>query len=217
MLGLISVAGTWRGRTRGERAAAVTFGCGIVLFVLTVRWQPYIARLHAPVIALLPACLFLPLARQWPRLVDAGLIAGVALAFPALVANASRPLLSITALTGATLHAESILTAPRQAQYFANRPELYEPYRQATIMLHRLGCTRVPVRAGYDSWEYPLWALGRRLGMTFVHGSGPSSEPASSKPCALVALDQPPEWRPRGVRPDASPLVDQGGVRVWRL
>jgi len=142
------------------------------------------------------------------------------LAMPPLFSNGSRPILP-TRTSQTRVPAPSVLMASRDVQYFANRPELYEPYRKAIAAIEQSGCTRIGLAAGYDSWEYPLWALGRRGGLTFEHDRPPdaaanSVPPAGQTPCALVALDQPKGWRPADRSPAAVPVFVDGPVAVWR-
>jgi len=209
-LGLLAVS--WRRISIPERLMVVGFLAGGLLFALTIRWQPFIARLHTPILVVLPPCLLLSVERRWPRVAGAFLAAALCLALPPLLLNASRPLLSPEMIGWKGVRARSILVESRDVQYFANRPELYEPYRSAVEILTRLGCTRAVLEAGYDSWEYPLWSMGRRHRLTFHH-----EQPiGSGTDCAVVGLDQPPGWRPAGGTREPVPRVSRFGVVVWR-
>lgn len=218
MLALGFLVGTWRRVSTPERLMAGGLVAGILLFALAIRWQPYIARLHAPIFCLLPPCLLLLLERRWPRTAAAGLMAALLLAMPPLFFNASRPLLPPAAVGWSWVPGRSILVESREARYFASSPELYEPYRAAIETVSRLGCRRVALRTGYDSREYQLWALGRAHNLAFEHYAprGDDSPAGSEKPCALIALDQAPTWRPAFVPPDAGPLLVSGPLSLWR-
>ena len=209
---VVLLIGGWRRFSRPERIMAAGFLAGILLFVLTVRWQLFIARLHTPMVILLGPCLLLLLDRRWPRVASAGVLAAVLLALPPLLRNTTRPLLA------AGMEAGSVLRVERQAQYFARRPEREAPYRGTVEILSRLKCGRVGLVAGYDSWEYPLWALGRASALRFDHlppgaGSGGGPSPA---PCAVVGLDQPSGWRPPQAGAKAELLFESGPLSVWR-
>ena len=169
LLGLLALGflvAAWRRVTLPERLMAGALVSGIVLFAMAIRWQPYIARLHAPVIILLSPCLLLLLERRSSRLATGGLALALLLALPPLFSNEDRPLIP-RRTSHVEVPARSILVAPREAQYFATRPGLYQPYRKAVAALEQSGCTRIGIVAGYDSWEYPLWAMRseeRRVG-----------------------------------------------------
>ena len=222
VLGLLALGllvATWRRVTLPERLMAGGLIAGVVLFALAIRWQPFVARLHAPIVILLSPCLLVFLERRSRGLGTAGLTAALVLAIPPLFSNGSRPIVP-THTSQTRVAAPSVLVAPRDVQYFANRPGLYEPYRSAIAAIARLGCTRVGLVAGYDSWEYPLWALGRRGHLSFEHyppaDPAPTGGPrAGPRWCAVVALDRPKGWRPPDLPRDAEPVLDTGPVTVW--
>jgi 4-amino-4-deoxy-L-arabinose transferase-like glycosyltransferase len=224
LLGLAGIAVllvAWRRIQGPERVMACLLLMGVLLFGLTVRWQPFIARLHTPIVVLLSPCLLLVLERQWPRITGVGLGAAFLFALPPLFQNPTRPLTPARAM-GLTLSGpHSILTTSRAAQYFVNRPEVHPAYRSAIEAISQAGCRRAGLVAGYDSWEYPLWALGRKHDLHFVHRDpvradpGQSRAPAGSS-CATVALDQPASWRPGHIPAGTAPLYSSPEVTVWR-
>jgi hypothetical protein len=220
LVALVLLITTWRRVHRPQRIAAAAYLAGILLFALTVRWQPFGARLHTPMLVLLSPCLLLVLVDRWSRLAALGLVFALVLSLPPLLLNASRPLLPPEPFGWSWIRTRSILVEPREAQYFANDPSRYPAYLSAMGMVRRLGCRRVAIQAGYDSWEYPLWALGRRDHISFEHYSPEATDPerpsAADRDCAVVGLDQPAGWRPSLLPPGVQPLVAQGGVTVWR-
>lgn len=209
---VVVLVASWRRISPPERLMAGCFLAGVLIFALTVRWQPYIARLHTPILVLLPPCLLLLIDRRWPRVATACLVAAFLLAVPPLLLNASRPILPAERIGWAGIPARSILSEPREAQYFASRPELYARYRSAVEILARLGCNRVALTTGYDSWEYPLWSMGRahRLALRHEQPGGFGSE------CARIGLDQPPGWRPAGGTREPVPRLSRAGLILWR-
>jgi hypothetical protein len=208
---VLLIAG-WRRGSRPARIMAAAFLAGILLFVLTVRWQLFIARLHTPMIILMSPCLLLLIDRRWPRAASAGVCAAMLMALPPLLRNSTRPLLPAGPGAG------SILTVGRPAQYFARRPERYEAYQRTVAVLTGLGCGQVGLVAGYDSWEYPLWALGRAAALRFEHLPPPESPGTAPAPaaCAVVGLDQPAGWRPRQAGKEAELRFESGPLSVWR-
>jgi hypothetical protein len=221
MAALAYIIMAFRRIPKREQLMAGSFLAGGLLLVLTVRWQPFIARLHIPVLLLLPVCLLVPLERRWPRATMAALFAAVLLALPALLLNSSRPILPAVTIGWKDIPARSILVESRTAQHFVSRPELYAPYRHIVETLAQLGCRRVELAAGYDSWEYPLWAMGRKHDLRFRHlrpvtGAAGTTHPPSGTPCAVVGLDQPAGWKPPHVSAGALPLFSTGTVTLWR-
>jgi hypothetical protein len=188
-------------RRHGREAGAVALAAtaGFLAYGVLLRWNLYLSRVHLPLLALasIPAALVIGCHR---RLTVA--VAGVLLAasLPWLFDNQSRPLVHRPARG-----VRSILIVPRADQYFANRPDLLSPFREAVLRVTARGDVAcVGLAAGQDSWEYPLWVLARarRPGLTFVHVdvSGQSRTVRSGSVCpdshAIVALDRPKGWAP---------------------
>ncbi|MBM4188340.1 MAG: DUF2029 domain-containing protein [Gemmatimonadetes bacterium] len=160
------------------------------------------------------AAILLAMTVRW-RLVVGAL--ATASAVPPLLMNLTRPLVSAANPLGV----RSVLAEDRAAQYFARRPEDRAGYRAAVDRVTAAGCRVVGIKASYDSWEYPLWALARSDGRplrffqievanaTARHAVGNGDEA-----CAIVALDQPPEWRPTGPR-EWVPAGRDGRIAVW--
>jgi 4-amino-4-deoxy-L-arabinose transferase-like glycosyltransferase len=224
LLGLAAViflVAGWRRMPREQRMMAGCFLAGVLIFGATVRWQPFIARLHTPILVLLAPCLLLPLERRFPRAAMLALCAAGLLALPPLFQNTLRPIVPATSMGWTGVRPRSILVESREGQYFATRPNLLLPYRNAIHTLGSLPCTRAGLVAAYDSWEYPLWAMGRPRRLTVVHiepGKLRPGEtgPAGAAPCATVALDQPPGWRPGQPPRERGPLFSDPPISVWR-
>jgi hypothetical protein len=210
---------TWRRIPPAQRWMAACFLAGVLLFGATVRWQPFIARLHTPILVLLAPCLLLPMERRFPRITALALGAAVVLAFPPLFQNTLRPLWPARSHGWTGIRPRSILVESRDAQYFAMRPELQRPYLSAVHALAGRQCRRVVLVAGYDSWEYPLWALGRAQALGFTHRESAKARagqtPALGDFCATVVLDHPADWRPGHLPADAMPHFSSASVTVW--
>jgi hypothetical protein len=105
------------------------------------------------------------------------------------------------------------LTSPRLEQYFVNRPALTRPYQALIDTLGRGSCRAVALQLGSDSWEYPLWVLGRPVGLHFDPVIGGRIPPDD---CALASIDMPPDWRPAGWPSGQPPVWRDGPVVLWR-
>ena len=207
-IGLVVVTVRWRRLAPSQRAVAASLGASVLLFAATIRWQPFNSRLHLPGFALLAPCLSLLLQKAGTRWTAIVLAAISVTAIPALLLNQSRPLLTTGATSQSSAARRSILTQSREEQYFANRPQLEVPYTELVDRVRTLGCARVGIRAGYDSWEYPLWALSEgHVWYEHVAVANASSKLArgTPPPCALIGLDQASDWSP------------ERGQLLWRL
>lgn len=146
-----------------------------VLFSLALRYMPWHARLHLPILALGVPFVALVLTGGLPRRVCAALLALVVVAaLPPLLANDSRPLLG----------ARSVLVVDRWTQLFVNGPQSQAGF---TAALDALGdCEDVGLLFTPGSPEYPLWAGAalRERTIRFTHLTGAN---ADLTPCAIIA------------------------------
>ncbi|WP_052345270.1 ArnT family glycosyltransferase [Planktothrix rubescens] len=69
---------------------------------------------------------------------------------PWLFLNKYRPIFHPT---------NSILVVNRMDQYFSNRPELLEPFKETVKFLNSQNCPKIGLQMGNDAWEYPLWVM----------------------------------------------------------
>jgi hypothetical protein len=175
-----------------ERIAwAATLG-GLVLFGLLVRWQPFNGRLQMAGFAL--AAPLVAAAADRAGAYSGRIVAVLAAlaALPPLLLNTIRP----------TIGAGSVFRRSRAEQYFARQPHQVAAYSLVVGRLIETRCYNVAIKTGYDSWEYPLWALSRQAGagirFDHVEVDNPSGRIAAGSPprCGLVAIDQKPEWSP---------------------
>ncbi|MBI1192623.1 MAG: hypothetical protein GC205_05555 [Bacteroidetes bacterium] len=158
-----------------------------VLFSALLRWQIWHSRLLLPLAVLAAPWLGFWLSRQRFAVRVAAAFLLVLGVLPALLANRSRPLLG----------PDSILVTPRQEQYFVNRPEVYEGYREAAAALREHGAQHSLLYLSGDSWEYPLWVLAQpdaplRSGQILAKGERvpgtelPNGQPAGFSGPALL-------------------------------
>ncbi|MBI3185215.1 MAG: DUF2142 domain-containing protein [Myxococcales bacterium] len=170
-------------------AYALALGGAALLMSVLLRWQPWSSRLQLPLF--IAACPFVGLAlgRARSPLWTAGLLAVLlASAAPWVLRNSARPLLGPV----------SVLTTDWSARYFANRPELWEPFEAVVDQLASRRCGEVGWISGPDSWEYPLWVLlEQRLGrrpsvwhMEVKNATAHLEEKDRPPLCAVVLADQ---------------------------
>lgn len=142
---------------------AATAGCGYAAFVafcVLLKWQPWHARLHLPILAILAAPTACALgAARWSRWVAGVAVAGVAVVLVPCLWNDRRPLVG----------EGNIFTSTAQELRFHARPDLLEVTRQVVAAVRGTGLSRVALRT--RQWDYPmermlLDELGRRV--TFV-------------------------------------------------
>lgn len=146
-----------------------------VLFSLALRYMPWHARLHLPILALAVSFVAIVLTGGLPRRACAALLMLVVVAaLPPLLANDSRPLVG----------ARSVLTIDRWTQLFVNGPQSQAGFISA---LDALGdCEDVGLLFTPGSPEYPLWVGASMRGRTirFMHLVGAN---AGLTPCAIIA------------------------------
>jgi Dolichyl-phosphate-mannose-protein mannosyltransferase len=152
---IISLLLLLRFRNTTLRIYAACLIGGFLLFCLLLKWQPWHSRLHLPLFVLAMPLSILVLSRfVSQRILQVMLAAFLFLALQPLFANETRP----------ALGQDSIIVKDRISQYFTNQPGLEIPYRKAMQHLPR-GCSRIGLILGIDSWEYPIWVLGRAANM----------------------------------------------------
>jgi 4-amino-4-deoxy-L-arabinose transferase-like glycosyltransferase len=174
-----------RRRLRARRAGVLMASAGVACLALAayLKWQPWGARLDLPAFVL--ACIPLGGLVAESRGPVRGLLLSVmaTLALAAVCLNATRPV------------SPRLLTTPvdRRASYFANRPDLLQPYLQIVRAIRDAGCRRIGYEAGRDPFEYPFWALLGEGGYSFrlehvgvVEPPGRDIHDASFRPCAVI-------------------------------
>jgi hypothetical protein len=200
---LVLVAGVVLVIRGGVRRYAGAFWVAVLLYVTTVKWQPWGNRL-----TLFLLVLGAPLAALWLGPVVerirvrrvAGWTAVVALAvggcagFLAVGYGWPRRLVG----TG------SVFTESRTAQRFHRQPRLAGDYTWAASALQAAHVHRVGLIQGPDSWEYPWWVLLPGVRIDALQSVVPGHPPVSSRDVdaivCTVPCSAPPGWdlRTRG-------------------
>jgi hypothetical protein len=171
---------------------------GFLIFCFLLKWQPWHSRLHTPLFALASVSIALGLApfveKRW-KLAVAGLFVS---SLPWLFLNQTRSLITIV-----PKGFYSILEVPRLAQYFIERPGLFEPYMNVIDEIRKSNCKSVGIKLIDDGWEYPLWVIAKFKGVdvSFTHIDTPPDfamleNKASDDICAYIAIEQQDSWRP---------------------
>jgi Dolichyl-phosphate-mannose-protein mannosyltransferase len=125
-----------------------------VLFCLILRWQPWHSRLQLPLFVLGAPVVGIVLARRplLGRLVACGLLGT---AVPWVLFSETKPVLGNA----------SVFRRDREAQYFAMRPDLRQPYLDTVARLREGQCAAVGFLMDENGFEYPLWVhLGKASG-----------------------------------------------------
>ncbi len=198
------------------RAYAAVCALAALIYVATVKWQPWGNRLiiFLLVLAAAPAALWLDAALARPRRpVDAAGRRWVAgLTALALLAGATAGLLSVgygwpRRLVGSG----SVFTGDDATRLFQRRPEWQPAYEQAAAAVRAAGARRVGLVEGYDSWEYPWWVLlpdAEIVSLRSLQPKTPAASPTSVDAVLCVSSEQlcrrflPPGWTLRRTGPD---------------
>jgi 4-amino-4-deoxy-L-arabinose transferase-like glycosyltransferase len=196
------VALPWGKPNRLQVAFIATVLLGFVVFCAQLKWQSYNSRLHTPwfVLALAWAAVML---QRLPTPARRSLLAVLALAtLPNALLNYTRPLLTLP--PARITPWPSILSIPRNLQYFAYRPNLAPAYLDAALRIADQECADVGVRAWPDAWVYPILVLTRNAGTVAefrdVDVSNVTARFAGAplRPCLLLQLGPyaatPPAW-----------------------
>jgi hypothetical protein len=177
-----------------RRRYALCLLAGGLLFLIVLRWQPWITRLQLPLIALTaPHAAFLPIegggGDRWRGVGKAAL--GVALAI-GLIAFAWRPLWdnSHRPLFPPSGFADSIWAKTGNEILFLPRPELQSSYEAAARYAAQEGDSRIGLLTAGNDWEYPLWRLLRQNGIRHLRIEHVGVEgPPLSRPYPLGPFD----------------------------
>ncbi len=226
---LLFVLGIWsllaacfvpRLRARLHIAWAILVFAQVALFIVLIKWQIWHTRLHLP--ALLTGVPLIaitmeavPRSDRWRLRLTAAVVAVAALLAPIyLLLNVDRPVF------GYAGH-HSILTTPREQQYFAARPELERPYLNSIDYLNARGIDRLAFYGGFDDWFYPFNALmnkGSETSYVFVGNPSakypqPSGEQIEAVACMNCDATRQATLRKQGLVPVRNLYVQPAGLK----
>jgi hypothetical protein len=151
------------------------------LFVFIIRWQPFITRIHLPLIILFSPLIGVAL-EGWKK--EATALISVLLfgiAFLTITFSETRPISEVN----------NPHNLPRSAYYFMKKPTHYLSYDNASKEILSSGCQDVGLLQGGDSWEYPLWALTGYGTVHFRSLNLNSYAVQDHYPCMVVTVDVP--------------------------
>jgi hypothetical protein len=149
--------------SKEQRFLLISLILTIGLFIVNLKWQPWVSRLHTPFFFLSIPLVCCVLGHFYSKnsvahfsvgYINYGLLILCGLfALPALLVNSSRPLISTTSPT--------IFQQTRVSAYFNNRPEIAKDYLLIDQILKQRHNPNLSISllCGYDDWEYPLLVL----------------------------------------------------------
>ncbi len=171
-------------RRSKEHAALRWYATALVgaslIFVLYLRWQPWISRLQLPLF-ILCAPVIGAVVSSWDkkgRWVMALAALLMVVAMPWVIKGKLKPVVG----------KKNIFTMTRQERYFINRPYLKDPFFKAAALVRESGCVRIGLEISSDGWEYPYWALLSGVDIrhvNVVNASRKFEDPAWT-PCVLI-------------------------------
>jgi hypothetical protein len=179
MAGLLLMLLGWRRVPSRARWAGAGVLLAWLLFQVTFRPNPWISRLETPLFALVPLTMggWAAIQVRWWRTVAVGAVgaAALVLGLAAAVHNRSRPAL------------ETFSPRDEAADYYVNRQEERRAHDVALSAAAALGCRRIGLQVGGDSYDYPLTWRAMQRGIEVRHVTGPNPWP-----CVLVSDVGPP-------------------------
>lgn len=124
---------------------------GFVLLCATVRWHPWLARLHLPVlVAAAPVAGSLLADGNWRRPAQGLIVLFLLEATVVMALNVVHPVVWTE---------NNVFTTDRVDQYFTDRPSAAPAYRAIGESLSSSSCRHVGLVLRETSFEYPLWVI----------------------------------------------------------
>jgi hypothetical protein len=196
---------------------SVAIVAAYLLFAFLLRWGPWNARLHLPLLMLASAPVGWWIGSYWGRrsrtLVTGLLSVG---ALPALLLNPDRPL----------IRHRPVYAIPREERYFVEVLSKYPSYRGAADYITAAGCRRIGLWVGWNDWEYPFWALLRDRSfdgaeirhVQVVNKSATMShtEGGAFSPCILIAVKTTDARGSLKVPPDFTRVWQKDSIEIFR-
>jgi hypothetical protein len=188
-----------------RRRYALAVAAAALIFLIGLRWQPWITRLQLPLFALaMPLAGLLPFERGGLAARRIGAAVALVLAV-ALIITASPPLWTSfrRPLFPPRGYVASIWAKSGNDILFAARPNLQLPYRSVVVDSALRGDSQIGLMLGGNDWEYPLWRLLHQQGTRNLRvehvgirdALGASAYPLGPFAPTLIILskkDQPP-------------------------
>ncbi|MGH7843777.1 MAG: hypothetical protein ACREQW_01205, partial [Candidatus Binatia bacterium] len=186
-----------RHRTVRVACYALSVLLAAVFFCLVLKWQPYSSRFHTALFLLSAPLIGIGIASigNHARYLYHALITCMLLyALPFVFLNQTRALL-----------ANDWHTKDRTELYFQNRPDWFEPYKEAVNLLRRARAQDVGLYFDKD-WEYPLWVFAdahadirtnirfRHVGVTDISAR---LQTTTELPSYLLATKSIADWQHR--------------------
>jgi hypothetical protein len=170
---LLLVLGWTRVPPRARWAGAMAASAWL-LFEMTFRSNAWVARLETPLFAVLPATIpgYGLIRRGALRQVVLGVLGAIALTFgfAAAIHNPTRP------------PGRSFKVRSATDDYYVNRPDQRPIHDAALDAAARVGCPRLGLFIGEDSYDYPLTWRAMQRGIEVRHVLG-----SDGWPCVLVS------------------------------
>jgi hypothetical protein len=138
--------------------ATVTIIFGFVLFSSSIKWHPWLSRFHTPFFMLGSAVIVTVLNKYGEKIKIIILSLCMLSSINALLLGEPRSVFTvIDSFSNET---------PREAQYFANNPEVMGVYFEAVAVVRKNNPAEVGLmietdyrKYNFGDWEYPLWIL----------------------------------------------------------
>jgi hypothetical protein len=177
------------------RAYAAAFWLNVLLYVATIKWQPWGNRL-----VLYLVVLGAPLAGLWLDAVVRGRRSGrrrpapaAALAAVALCVSVCAALLAVgygwpRRLVGT----HSVFTLTDTQARFQRRPQWLADYEWAASAVRASGAQRIGLAQTPDAWEYPWWVLLPGRTIVALQSVVPGQPPARPDQVDAILCDVPP-------------------------
>lgn len=211
---------------QGRRAppSQLLLGGGLLVaflgFCAVLKWQPWHARLHLPLLVAAAPLVAVRLEGALGRR-GLGVLGGLFLLQGGI-------LLAVNLVHPVVWSEGNVLTASRHEQMFLKRSYVREPYRRLTAFLRAEDCDRMGLVWQGHGYEYPLWARldPLRTGRTLYHVAPPgvsrggfvappsvSGDRTGFRACLWVCRGT---RRCEGLRTGATRLERFGPYSVWR-
>lgn len=210
-------------KTRDQLLWATYLLCclaGFLLFCLLVIWSPWRSRLHLPVFVLLSPWVGMALSELFKQPIANTITAGfLALSFFWVLCNETRPLVINTKFVEER-KVETIFNQSRENRYFSSRPKLAKSFLATVDYLAEQPCNDIGLIIGGDTWEYPLWKLGRQqsnrpLHFEHLEVDNPSSALADRPPHQDFAACMVMTMKPDYLEQTELQLGDQRYRQTW--